>query len=138
MDNLARGSERVLLVDADPETRKLGSFMLERRGYTVIEARSTADALNLCESSSARPDLLLTEILMPGMSGTDLAAKLVALQPELRVLYMSRADYNRLARRLDIDRELSFLQKPFTMAQIAEKVRRVLDRGQTRALGVSV
>ena len=105
MESLPCGSETVLLVDADPEPRKLAAFMLQRRGYTVIEARSTADALYLCESWSARPDLLLTEILMPGMSGTDLAAKVVALQPELRVLFMSRMDYNRVARRQEINRE---------------------------------
>src|ERR1044072_9017325 len=127
MDTFARGSETILLVDADPEPRKLAAFMLQRRGYTVIEARSSADALHLCESGSTWPNLLLTEILMPGMSGTDLAVKLVALRPEMRVLFMSRADYNRVARRFEIDRELSFLQKPFTMAQIAEKVRRALD-----------
>jgi two-component system cell cycle sensor histidine kinase/response regulator CckA len=129
MESLSCGSETVLLVDADPEPRKLAAFMLQRRGYAVIEARSSADALHLCESRSVRPDLLLTEILMPGMSGTDLAAKLVALQPEMRVLFMSRTDYNRVARRLEINRDLGFLQKPFTMVQIASKVRRALDSG---------
>ena len=138
MGPFACGSETILLVDADPEPRKLAAFMLEKRGYSVIEARSSADALRLCDSGGARPDLLLTEILMPGMSGTDLAAKLVALQPEMRVLYMSTADYNRVARRLEIDRELAFLQKPFTMGQIASKVRRALDARQARAIGAVV
>jgi DNA-binding NtrC family response regulator len=131
MEILPRGSETVLLVDADPETRKLGAFMLQKRGYPVLEARSCADALRLVESGNARPDLLLTEILMPSMSGTDLAARLTGLQPDLCVLYMSRADYNRVARRLEIDREVAFLQKPFTMVQIANKVRRALDARAT-------
>ena len=134
MEPLPRGSETVLLVDADPETRKLAAFMLQKRGYAVLEARTCADALRLCESGGARPDLLLTEILMPGMSGTDMAAKLLALQQGLCVLYMSRADYNRVARRLEIDRERAFLQKPFTMVQIASKVRRALD-ARTIVLG---
>ena len=137
MEPLPRGSETILLVDVDPEPRKLAAFMLQRRGYTVIEARSCADAVALCESGGARPDLLLTEILMPGMCGTDLAAKLMALQPDLRVLYMSLADYNRVARRLEIDRQTGFLQKPFTMAQIADKVRRALDNRMVQAIGVS-
>src|SRR5690348_10083426 len=124
MDTLPRGSETILLVDADPETRKLAAFMLQKRGYAVLEARSSADALRVCEDGEARPDLLLTEILMPAISGTELAARLLESQPDLRVLYMSRAEYNRVARRLDIDRETAFLQKPFTMVQIANKVRR--------------
>jgi len=135
---LPRGSETVLLVDTDPEPRKLAAFMLQRLGYSVVEARSGQDALKMCEDGSVRPDLLLTEILMVGLSGTDLAAKLHALQPELRVLYMSRADYNRLSRRLEIDRELAFLQKPFTMGQITDKVRRALDTRKARALGLHI
>jgi DNA-binding NtrC family response regulator len=137
MDSLLCGSETVLLVDTDPEQRKLAAFMLQKRGYNVIEARSSADALQLSEIGSA-PDLLLTEILMPAMSGTDLAAKLMALWPNLRVLYMSRANYNRVARRLDINRDVAFLEKPFTMVQIAGKVRRALDAGRRQAVVASV
>jgi len=137
MEPLPRGSETILLVDADPETRKLAAFMLQKRGYPVMEARSGADALKLCDSDNARPDLLLTEILMPSMSGTDLAARLQALHPGLKVLFMSRADYNRVGRRLKIDRETEFLQKPFTMVQIAGKVRRALD-ARPSAVGAHV
>ena len=116
-----------MLVDADPETRKLAAFMLQKRGYTVLEARTSADALQLCESGKVRPDLLLTEILLSRMNGPDLAAKLTGSIPELRVLYMSSGDYARVARPREIDRERSFLQKPFTMGTLATKVRRVLD-----------
>jgi DNA-binding NtrC family response regulator len=137
MDVLDRGVENILFVDTDPEPRKLGAFMLRRRGYDVTEARTGADALQLCESGEACPDLLITEILMPGMSGTDLAAKLVAMQPGMRVLYMSRTDYDRVARRREINRELGFLQKPFTMAQISEKVRRALDARRPSAAATS-
>jgi CheY-like chemotaxis protein len=137
MDTVPRGSETVLLVDTDPETRKLAAFMLQKRGYTVVEARATAEALHLCESGAVHPDLLLTEILMPKMGGTDLAARLLALQPELRVLYMSHAG-DRLLRHLEIDRERGFLQKPFTMGLLAGKVRLALDAPRARALGMSV
>jgi two-component system, cell cycle sensor histidine kinase and response regulator CckA len=125
--DVPRGSEIILLVDADPETRKLAAFMLQKRGYTVFEARTSADALKLCESGNVRPDLLLTEILVSRMHGPELAAKLTGLLPELRVLYMSSGDYARVARPLEIDRERGFLQKPFTMGTLASKVRRVLD-----------
>jgi two-component system, cell cycle sensor histidine kinase and response regulator CckA len=136
--DVARGSETILLVEADPETRKLAAFMLQKRGYGVIEARSTADALQLYESANVHADLLLTEILMSGMSGPDLSARLVALQPDLRVLYMSHAEYSRVARRLEIDRERGFLQKPFTMSTLAGKVRRVLDTPLAKTAGMNV
>jgi CheY-like chemotaxis protein len=137
MDILPRGSETVLLVDVDPEPRKLAAFMLQRRGYSVVEARSSADALRICESG-LRPDLVITEILLPGMSGPDLVAKLTARQPDLRVLYMSRLEYQRATQRLQVDRDLGFLEKPFTVAVITNKVRRALDAVPSRTVGAGV
>ena len=67
---------------------------------------------------------------------SETAEHLIALQPEMRVLFMSRVDYSRVARRLEINRDLGFLQKPFTMVQIANKVRRALDAGRPRSLTV--
>jgi two-component system cell cycle sensor histidine kinase/response regulator CckA len=133
----ARGSETVLLVDADPETRKLGAFMLEKRGYRVLEARSTADALALCESGAGSVDLLLTEILMPKMTGIDLAARLRDAQPQLRVLLMSHADYKRLARQMELGPGQGFLQKPFTMRMLAGKVREILDAPRARTAAIT-
>jgi FixJ family two-component response regulator len=72
------------------------------------------------------------------MSGRDLAVKLTALRPELRVLYMSSADYGRVARQLQIDRERAFLQKPFTMSMLAAKVRHALDTPLARTAGINV
>jgi two-component system, cell cycle sensor histidine kinase and response regulator CckA len=136
------GSETILLVEADPETRKLGAFMLERRGYTVLEARSTAEALRVSESTGAPIDLLLTELMLPPKSlvrpsGIDLAARLLALRPGLRVLYMSHAESNRMARHMEMGLEQHFLQKPFTMRMLAEKVRQALDAPQSRVAGVA-
>ena len=130
--DVPRGSETILLVDADPETRKLAAFMLQKRGYKVLEARSSADALQTPESHI---DHLLTEIHLSRTSGPDLAAKLSAIHPGLRVLYMSSGDYNRVARPLEIDRERGFLQKPFTMGTLASKVRRVLDTPLVKTAG---
>jgi DNA-binding NtrC family response regulator len=120
-------------VDTDPGTRKLAAFMLQKRGYRVLEARSTADAILLYKSTDARADLLLTEVLMPRMSGTELAQQLVALQPQLRVLYMSHADARRITRHAEIDCARGFLQKPFTMDRLTEKVRQALDAPHGRA-----
>jgi two-component system, cell cycle sensor histidine kinase and response regulator CckA len=137
METVPRGSETVLLVEADPETRKLAAFMLQKRGYTVVEARSTADALQLYESGQVHADLLLTEVLMPKMSGTKLATRLREMDALLRVLYMSHAA-DRTMRELAIDLEVGFLRKPFTMGMLAGKVRQALDAPRARALGTNV
>ena len=125
------------MVEADPETRKLAAFMLQKRGYTVVEARSGIDALQLCEAGGVHADLLLTEVLMPKMSGADLAARLRELRPQMRVLYMSHAT-NRILRDMAIDRELGFLRKPFTMGLLAGKVRQALDAPSARIAGTGV
>jgi two-component system, cell cycle sensor histidine kinase and response regulator CckA len=132
MDTVPRGGETILLVESDPETRKLAAFMLNKRGYVVVEARSTTQALQLYESGGVHADLLLTEVLMPGMSGTNLATRLRTLAPQLRVLFMSHSA-DRIVGDLEIDRERAFLHKPFTMGLLAGKVRQVLDAPQSRA-----
>jgi len=137
METVPRGSETVLLVEADPETRKLAAFMLQKRGYTVVEARSAADALQLYESGLAHADLLLTEVLMPKMSGANLAMRLREMDPQLRVLYMSYAA-DRIVRDLAINLEVGFLRKPFTMGLLAGKVRLALDAPLARAIGTNV
>src|SRR5579864_8751301 len=109
------GAETVLLVDSDPETRKLGAFMLEKRGYQVLEARTTEDALAVYEARGGAIDLLLTEIRMAKISGPELAARLLSVQPGLRIVLMSHGAYKRLARQMEIKPTRDFLQKPFTM-----------------------
>jgi two-component system cell cycle sensor histidine kinase/response regulator CckA len=135
---IPRGVETILLVDSDPEPRKLAAFMLAKQGYTVIEARNGEDALRVFDSRGAEIDLLLTEILMSKVTGPDLAARLIALQPRMRVLYMSHANHQRIARHLQIDPERGFLPKPFTMRILAGKVREVLDAQRAKALAMAV
>jgi DNA-binding NtrC family response regulator len=128
-----RGSETILLVDPEPEPRKLAAFMLTKQGYQVVEARSAVEALKQFAACPAI-DLLVTEILMPYVSGSVLAGQLRDLQPGLRVLYMSHAGPGKTARHI----ELPFLQKPFTMRVLAGKVREVLDEPKAKALGMHV
>jgi DNA-binding response OmpR family regulator len=115
-----RGSETVLLVDPEPEPRKLAAFMLQKQGYAVLEARSAEEALKLSDTHSSEIDLLLTEIRIPRMSGRDLADRLISAHPALRVLYMSHAN-------TDVGSGRAFLPKPFIMRELANKVRQVLD-----------
>jgi DNA-binding NtrC family response regulator len=127
-----RGSETILLVDSDPESRKLALFMLGKQGYRVIEARNASEAVLHFERHGDEIGLLLTEVLMHAKNGHELAQQLTALKPDLRVLFMSDGDYGRIARKLMLAKGLVFLQKPFTMRLIAGKVREVLDAPETR------
>jgi DNA-binding response OmpR family regulator len=122
-----RGTETILLVEPEPETRKLAAFMLSKVGYTVLEARNAGEACRTFEEFDGPVDLLLTEAPMSKINGHELAQMLCARAPSLRVLYLSDPDYVRLARRAAAEKGLAFLHRPFTMRLLAGKVRQVLD-----------
>lgn len=125
-----RGSETVLIVDPDPEARKLAAFMLGKQGYHILEARTAADAVRLFDANQSGIDLLLTEIRIPLMNGRDLAGRLTAARPELRVLYMCAA-------RTAVDNGRAMLPKPFTMRELAGKTRQVLDAPRIMTAGAT-
>jgi two-component system, cell cycle sensor histidine kinase and response regulator CckA len=122
-----RGTETILLVEPEPETRKLAAFMLSKVGYNVLEAHNAGEACRIYEEYDAPVDLLLTEAPMSKINGHELAQMLCAKDPGLRVLYLSDPDYERLARRTATEKGLAFLHRPFTMRLLAGKVRQVLD-----------
>jgi signal transduction histidine kinase/ActR/RegA family two-component response regulator len=121
------GSETVLLVEDDDAVRRLGERMLRSAGYRVLVARSGPDALALVEEGAADAiHLLVTDVVMPGMRGSDLAERLMSRHPGLRVLFMSGySDPTFLEHRL-IARGAPFLQKPFSSDALVRKVREVL------------
>jgi CheY-like chemotaxis protein len=123
-----KGNETILLVEDEPAVRELTCMVLSERGYSVIEAQNAEDALRLATKHGAQIHLLLTDVVMPGMSGHDLAKRLTAQQPNLRVLYMSGYTYNIFAENGALEDGLSFLQKPFTPKALAQRVREALDR----------
>ena len=133
MEPVLRGSETVLLVEPEPETRKLAAFMLAKRGYRVLEARDAAEALNLCDGR-ANVDLLFTEARMSKVSGQQLAETLTARQPGLKVLYLCDTRAERAARREPAVRQAALLLRPFTMGVLSAKVREVLDTPREKAL----
>jgi two-component system cell cycle sensor histidine kinase/response regulator CckA len=107
--------------------RELTRTVLAAKGYTVVEARNAEEAERLAESNGAKIHLLLTDVIMPGISGRELAKRILARQPSMRVLYMSGYTYNVIAQGGTLERGVSFLQKPFTPSALVEKVRDVLD-----------
>jgi CheY-like chemotaxis protein len=121
------GRETVLVVEDEDAVRDLVCEMLRMSGYTVIEARHGGEALLLCEQSREPIDLLLTDVVMPQMSGRQLAERLAPLQPDMKVLFMSGHTDDAVIRHGVKNAMMTFLQKPFTPVALARKVRAVLD-----------
>ena len=122
-------SRTVLVVEDAPMLRDLARRMLRRHGYKVLTAAGAGEALQVLDSG-AHIDVLLTDIVMPGRSGTDLAAEVSARRPDIKVLYMSGYTEETAVLRRLIEQGAAFLQKPFTFDALGDKLREVL-AGQT-------
>jgi CheY-like chemotaxis protein len=122
-----RGSETVLLVEDEQAVRKLSRFVLESSGYMVLEASGGPDALAIAQSHAGAIDLLVTDVVMPRMSGRQLANALGQLRPATRVLFMSGYTDEAILRHGVTEASPGFLQKPFSPIGLARKVREVLD-----------
>jgi CheY-like chemotaxis protein len=125
----AAGSETVLLVEDEESVRSLARRILERQGYTVLEARHGQEALRAAAEHAGTIDLAMTDVVMPEMSGSELAHRLEAMRPGVRVLYMSGYTDDEIIRRGVLGPGMAFLEKPFTANSLAKKVREVLDGG---------
>jgi DNA-binding NtrC family response regulator len=124
-EELAR---KILVVDDEPEVRKLVTAMLARHGYRVLSADSGENALRLFKNNTDT-DLLLTDVVAPGMSGPMIADQIAALKPDIRVLFMSGYDSTQVVQRYVVEKGYSLLVKPFTMEQLEHRVRDVLESG---------
>ncbi|HEX7490539.1 MAG TPA: ATP-binding protein [Candidatus Limnocylindrales bacterium] len=120
------GTESVLVVEDDAGVRRLAVLGLRSNGYMVVEAANAADALELA-ATSVQIDLLVSDVVMPGMRGPELAARLRQLRPSIRVLLVSGHADTAEAFRDDEDRVIQLLPKPFTPERLARKVREILD-----------
>ena len=121
------GSETVLLVEDETAVRRLGCRILERKGYRVLEADSGAAAIRLFEHMAPAITLLVTDVVMPGMSGSELARRLRSMKPSLRVLFTSGYTADAVQQQGGFEAGTAFLEKPFTPDVLAQKVRDVLD-----------
>jgi two-component system, cell cycle sensor histidine kinase and response regulator CckA len=125
LQSIDKPSPTVLVVDDEPEVRKLVAAMLARNGYRVLSADTGENAIRLFRNN---PDteLLLTDVVAPGMSGPMIADEIAALKPGIKVLFMSGYDGTQVVQRYVIEKGYSLLVKPFTVEQLERKVRGVL------------
>jgi CheY-like chemotaxis protein len=129
---LPRGAESVLVVEDEPTVRQLVVKALERQGYRALSAATPGEALERFGSSEARLDLLVTDVLMPGMSGRELAEKLTASHPSMRVLYTSGYTDDPAFQHGFVGGAL--LEKPFSPADVLRRVREILDATEAEPL----
>jgi two-component system cell cycle sensor histidine kinase/response regulator CckA len=124
--NDAGGCETVLLVEDEESVRELVRLTLASRGYQVLEAENGESGLRIAESFKKQIDILITDVVMPGIGGRELARKLLLLRPAISVLYLSGYTEDAVVTRGALGPRTAFLQKPFTLQNLAKKVREVL------------
>jgi CheY-like chemotaxis protein len=126
---ILKGTETVLAVEDEIEVRKLVAEILKGQGYTVIEASDGEEAMKVSrENAGKKIHLLLTDVVMPGMSGRELAVVLGLQHPNMKVLYMSGYTDNAIVHHGVLEEGVNYIQKPFTLDALARKVREVLDQ----------
>ena len=122
-----RGTETIMIVEDDVRVRDLVRLMLESKGYEVLTAGGADEAMQLCAERSGAVDLLLTDVIMPGVNGRVLAEHLAAISPAMRILFMSGYSDEAVYLHGEISPNAAFIEKPFTDRTLARKVREVLD-----------
>lgn len=129
---LLPGRETVLVVEDDNQVRSVAAMVLEVSGYDVLTAANGGEALLLCEQFKSKIDLLLTDMIMPGMGGQELSKRLLRLRPGTRVVYMSGYSENANIHHGVIEEGSDFIEKPFSPEVLTRRIREVLDTPRNR------
>lgn len=127
MQPVPNGTETILLVEDEESVRSIIKEVLEWQGYKVLSALNGEEAMKFAEDQGTEIHLLLTDVVMPQLSGLELAERLITMRPQLKVLYMSGYTDDAVVRHGLLEETLNFIQKPFDSASVARKVREVLD-----------
>lgn len=126
-NKILTGNEILLVAEDDEKVRKLSCGMLEKLGYTVIEAENVDQCVELSEAHDGKIDLLISDVIMPKMNGRILYDTLKKTRPELKVLFVSGYTHDAIAHHGVLDEGMNFLQKPFTMLSLSQKVRKAIE-----------
>jgi len=129
------GTETILLVEDEPAILNMTRIMLERKGYFILSAATPTKAIDMANAHADKIHLLMTDVVMPEMNGRNLSGKITDLYPDIRLLFMSGYTANVIAHQGVLDDGVAFIQKPFSMADLAEKVREVLDMAPDKNQG---
>jgi two-component system, cell cycle sensor histidine kinase and response regulator CckA len=124
---VCRGRETILLVEDEPAVLRITKTILERSGYTVLAASTPGEAIGLAEERLGEVHLLMTDVIMPEMNGRDLAKRLMSSRPSLKLLFVSGYTADVIASQGMLDAGVNFIQKPFSMRDLAARVRQTLD-----------
>ncbi len=124
---IPRGTETILVAEDETGVRELACDFLQSHGYRVLQATDAGHALRLAEENPTRVQLLLSDVVMPGMRGTELASRVLQLNPAVRVLYVSGYTDNAIVQQGFLEPGTNFLSKPFSRDSLLRKVRQVLD-----------
>jgi two-component system, cell cycle sensor histidine kinase and response regulator CckA len=126
-EEVAGGTETILLAEDEPDLRELARIFLEGYGYKVLEAQSAEQAIRTADIFTGPIDLLLTDVIMPGMSGAQLAENILSKRPQARIVYMTGYTDDMVVQHRVLEPGVKLLQKPFSKTELALKVRSTLD-----------
>ena len=124
---IQKGHQTILLVEDEPGILKLCKLILERNGYTVLAFENAADALQMAERYHETIDLLITDVMMPEMNGSELSKKLLATRPDLQILFISGYTADIIAHNTILDSKINFIQKPFSPKALTTSVYTILN-----------
>jgi DNA-binding NtrC family response regulator len=127
-EELPRGSETILVVEDNHEVRRVTRRILRMQGYGVLEASNASIAFSTCTQHEGPIHLVITDVVMPEMNGPDLVKRIILQYPEIKVLYMSGYVKNFISYQVILEKGMDYIQKPFTVNELAKKVREVLDK----------
>jgi CheY-like chemotaxis protein len=127
VDTIKPGHETILVVEDEEAILNLATKMLTSLGYNVLSAIKPSQAIKLANDHAGHIDLLLTDVIMPEMNGRDLASRLLSIYPEIKLIFMSGYTANIIKYEGKLENYMHFIQKPFSIRQISEKLREVLE-----------
>jgi len=124
----AKGSETILVVEDEESVRGLTVLALKRLGYQVLQAENGNEAFDVIEKNADQIQLVMTDVVMPQMGGTELAEQIIRKYPKIKVVFISGYSEQATVSRRIQDKEIGFIQKPFSLHELASKIRKIIDQ----------